>query len=132
MTGIFGDRSFRQSIHDDQENMQVVEGLAELIGESVEMDAIVTVVSEVFGVDRKEIVARQAGRREKNTPRRVAMYCGQRHGRCSHKDLAKYFGLSHAGSVSSAIVSVGRQLEAGELEKEIKKIERELNVVKLP
>ena len=132
VTGIFGDRSFRQSIHDNQENLQVVEGLAELIGESVEIDAIVTVVSEVFGVDRKKVVARQACRREKNTPRRVAMYCGQRHGGYSHKDLANYFGLSHAGSVSSAIVSVGRQLEAGELEKEIKQIERQLNVVKLP
>ena len=89
-------------------------------------------VSEVFGVDRKDVVARKTGKREKNTPRRVAMYCGQRRGRCSQKHLAKYFGVSHAGSVSSAIVSVGRQLEVGELEKEIKKIEPELNVEKLP
>ena len=85
-----------------------------------------------IGVDRKDVVVRQAGRREKNTPRRVAIYCGQRFGRCRHKDLAKYFGLSHAGSVSSTIVSVGRQLETGELEKEIKQIQRKLNVVKLP
>ena len=96
------------------------------------MDVIVTVVSEVFGVDKKDVAARQTGRKQKNTPRRIAMYCGQRPGRCSHSDLARYFGLSHAGSVSSAIVSVGRRLEAGELEKEIKQIERELNVVKLP
>ena len=117
MTSIFGDYSFRQSIHNDHENLQVVEGLSELIGESVEMDAIVTVVSEVFGIGRKDVVARQTGRRQKNTPRSVAIYCGQRPGRCSHKDLTIYFSLSHAGSVSSAIVSVGRQLvEAGELE----------------
>jgi len=30
------------------------------------MDVIVTVVSEVFGVDRKDVAARQAGRRERN------------------------------------------------------------------
>ena len=130
LTGIFGDTSFRQSVCDDQENLPVVEGLSDLIRTPLEMDAIVEAVAKAFDVERSYVVERQAGRRQKNVPRRVAMHCGQRLGGYSQKEIATYFSLSHPGGVASAVKSVEDKVGDGELKRQLAQIRQDLNVVK--
>jgi len=57
------------------------------------------------------------------------MYCGQRLGDYCYRDIAEYFSLSHPGGVASAIKSVREELEVGELNKQLMRIQRDLNVV---
>lgn len=129
ITSIFGDRKFRQSVYDEQEFFPVAEGVSVLTKVPSEMDAIVDVIAKVFRVDRSSIVDKQTGKKEKNIPRRVAMYCGQRLGDYCYRDIAEYFSLSHPGGVASAIKSVREELEVGELNKQLMRIQRDLNVV---
>lgn len=49
LTGISGGESFRQSVYEDQENFEEVEGLSKLIKEPREMDTIVAVVADYKG-----------------------------------------------------------------------------------
>ena len=127
----FGDRSFRQLVYDEQEMFEAAENLPKLVKQPLEMERIVEVVAQAFNVDKATVLARQSGQRYSNTPRKVAMYCSQKHGDHKQKEIARYFNLNNPGSVSSAIQSICPALEAGALNKTYAVIQRDLNIVKL-
>ena len=102
---IFGDRAYRESIYEGQDEFPVATDLDSLLAVSIEFDEVIGAVAKVFGVDSVVIVEKQTGRRSDNAARRIAIYCAKRLGGFSQREVAVCFGLSHTGSVSSAAVS---------------------------
>lgn len=64
------------------------------------------------------VIMRQEGQRRSNQPRKLAMYCAQKDGDFTQREIACYFNLIHTGSVSSAVRSIGLCLEHGSLKRE--------------
>ena len=127
---IFGDKSFRQSIGESKKNLQVSTELPKALSARPEQAEIVSAVAKVFNTGEAEIMEKQVGRQRTNVARQMAMYCSQRWGDHSLKDIAAYFNLSNAGSVSHSISSMKTSLEAKKLRKEYRQLENLLNIIK--
>lgn len=119
LTGIFGDKSFRQSVYDEQQSFEAAEGVSSLIKSSQKMDIIVEAVAQVFCVEVSVILRKKLGKRQSNIPRRIAMYCAHHLGDYTQIEVAEYFALTHPGSVSSAVRSVRKNIDAGEYEQQL-------------
>ena len=104
--------------------------MSELIRERPGIDEIVDSVAIVFDVFPAEIVERRAGRQKRNIPRQVAMYCSQRIGGHSQKEIARYFSMANRGGVASAVYSIECSLAAGDLSKQFDRVLKTLNVTK--
>lgn len=57
------------------------------------------------------------------------MYCAQKDGDFTQREIARYFNLGHTGSVSSAVRNIGLCIENGSLKREYVAIRRTLHVV---
>ena len=68
----------------------------------------------------------QHGRKQANQARKVAMYCCQYYGDYKLKEIAEIFGLSHPGSVSTALHDVRMLIKSGRLLNQMRQIERNI------
>lgn len=130
LAGIFGDKSFRQSVFDEQEMFDKAEGVHRLVGASIGMEVIVREVAKRYGVAERSVLERQSGLRKENVPRKLAMYIAKRDVGFTQKEIANFFCLSNPGSVSSAIRSIESGID-GELRADYESIKARLNIVKL-
>lgn len=121
---VLGDKDFREAIAEGKEALTVSGDLAQGLSERPDVAKIVSVVASAFNASETDIVTRRRGRQQLNVPRQVAMYCCQQFGDMPLKAIAEYFGLDHVGSVSPAVASVKKLLQKGELNKELRQIER--------
>ena len=131
VTGVFGEKAFRQTVYDEREFHEIANGLPELIDHRPEMDEIVAVVAMEFGVSRVEVLQKRRGRQPMNIPRQVAIYCCQRRGGYTQQDVAECFSLTHRGSVSSAVKVIEGRIETTDLSERLDEIRRRLNFTKL-
>ena len=131
LPGVFGEKEFRQSIYDGQDDHVVATDVAEVVECRPEMDEIIGKVAEVFGVTVSDVENKKRGRQVKNVPRQVAIYCCQRVSGGSQQEVAEKFSLTHRGSVSSAVKSIGGRLENGDLKEAFIEIKSGLNLTKL-
>jgi len=60
----------------------------------------------------------------------MAMYCSQQLGDHSLNEIARYFSLTNAGSVSPTINKVKLRFEAGDFSREYRKLEKLLGIIK--
>ena len=130
MASVFGDKEFRQEIYEDRATHSVAVGLPSLIRERPEIDEIVDCVAREFKVSLKEIVEKRVGRQKKNVPRQVAIYCSQKLGGYTQRDIADYFSLKNRGGVASAINSIESSLKNGDLKRQYSRIRKNLNLTK--
>ena len=131
LPGVFGDQEFRQTIYDEQDNHVVATDVSEVVECRPEMDEIIGKVADVFGVTVSDVGHKKRGRQVKNVPRQVAIYCCQRLSGGSQKEVAEKFSLTHRGSVSSAVRSIGGRLEIGDLKEAFMEIKSGLKLTKL-
>lgn len=130
MASIIGDKLFKQSILEERENLQVSGSLSRALSDRPDIPVVVEAVATVFAVDADTLTRKQVGRQRSNLARKIAMYCCQRMGDHSLKQIATYFSLSHEGSVSSAIGVINTSLAEGELVSEINELEKLLGIMK--
>ena len=107
-TGPIGSR-----FNEGQDELPVATDLDSLLAVPIEFDEVIGAVAKVFGVDNVMIVEKQDGRLSDNAARRIAIYCARRLGGFSQREVAVCFGLSHTGSVSSAVRGVKQGFERG-------------------
>ncbi len=124
--GIYGDRSFRQSIKAGKENLQTLKGVSGSLSERPSIPVIVDAVAKVFKTDVAAIKLRQKGRLQSNVARQMAIYCSQQLGDHSLKEIADYFSLTNGGSVSPSIQAIKAKIDAGDLAKEYSRLEKRL------
>ena len=127
---IFGDKYFRLSIQAEKEIQKVSGDLGSVLSERPEIAKIVEAVAAVFGTDTHTITCKRMGRPQPNLPRQMAMYCSQQLGDHSLKDIATYFSLTNAGSVSPAIQVIKSKLKAGQCAEELSQLEKRLGIIK--
>ena len=87
------------------------------------LESIFSAVSDVFDVPVDRLLALKKGRGQKNMPRKVAMYVAQKYGDYRLNEIAKAFGLSHYGGVSSAIHALSEELKTND------NLLREINII---
>ena len=131
LLGIFGDKAYRESIYEEQEQLAVVTDVESMIISPIELDELVDAVAEIFRVDVDVIVKKKKGRRIENSSRRLAIYCAKRLGGYSQRRVAEYFRLTHPGSVSSTVRSIEKQVACGMLDNELEDVRKLLGFVKL-
>lgn len=124
---VLGDRAFRSSVAKDKDKLKVNTELSALLSNRPSADVVVLAVARVFKVTDESITQRREGRQQSNLPRKVAIYCCQRYGDMSLKQIADYFGLSAASSVSPAVRDVKQLINQNELKSELSKIEHSFN-----
>ena len=56
ITGVYGEKEFRQAVFDEREFHEIANGLPQLVAQRPEMEEIVSVVARVFSVSREEIL----------------------------------------------------------------------------
>ncbi len=130
IASIIGDRSFRQSILGEKENMRVSRELPSILSDRPDISAVVEAVAKVFKTDVESITTRAKGRPRSNVARQMAIYCSQQLGDHSLRAITEYFSLTNIGSVSPSIHSSKEKLKLGELEREYGRLEKVLNIIK--
>ena len=84
--------------------------LAERVGGELELEKIISLVSDTFSISKDRLLSSRKGKGVRNRPRKIAMYL------CLHqagfwlKDIVKAFNLAHYGGVSSAVGAVKKDI----------------------
>jgi len=126
---ILGDKTFRESVYREQKNIDKAI-LYESLKCKPEPEQIVSTVAKVFGVSQEDIIKRNPGRRERNDARKVAMYYMQHMSDMRLVEIARYFGLTHIGSASGSIQDIKNRIASGEMNSQLNKLQKELNIEK--
>jgi len=128
IAAILGDKAFRESIHEKDGMLESIAVQATLRHRPT-LEVIVKAVAQVFKLSESTVVKPGDDRRVRNDARKLAMYCCQQLGDIPLKEIAKGFGLSHAGSVSRLIHDAKACLDAQKTKRQYQKIERLLLVM---
>ncbi len=90
------------------------------------IDAIVDQVAKITKTTVEELRMKKHGRKLSAPGRAFAIYAANRYSDARYQDIAKYFNLSHAGSVSAPISRIRKDIEQGNWKKEIAQLENGL------
>lgn len=127
IAAVLGDIHFKAAI---QEEYKELGASTQALWERPDAEMIVRAVAKACSVKPHTIKERKQGRQTSNLPRKLAMYYCQHIGDLSLQSIAQYFGLSHPGSVSTAVNDIRNRMSEGELKRETKAIDRILNIIK--
>jgi len=90
------------------------------------LDQVIDTVAERFKVDVASITISRRGRVEENVPRWVAMHLAQEMCGLTLREIADYFGLKRAGSISTTIAKLKARIAGDKrLTKKVNGIKRE-------
>ena len=78
LTGIFGDKTFWQSVYDEQENFEAAENVPRLVGSKISIGVILHEVASMFSVSEETLEEKQCRHRVQSIPRKMAMYIAKR------------------------------------------------------
>ena len=126
---VLGDKEFKAQQQKEYEETDLQQ-LRQILQDKPSIKEMIDLICQITKTVEKELLQRASGRRKNLPMRAFAMYACQHYSRAKHKEIAKYFGLSHVGSVSHPITRIRNEVENGEWKKEIKNIEKYLYVVK--
>ena len=124
IASVLGDKAFKEDIAKQKALME--ENKQDHIFEPITHMDIIGIVAKVFNAPTKVIMRPQKGRQSANLARKVAMHSCQRYGDYRLQDIAEIFGLSHSGSVSSALHDVKYSIQDQQLARKIRQIERKI------
>ncbi len=126
---ILGDVTYRQSVRKRGKKAFTAHEMTKIMVRPTTAQ-VVKAVSHVFAVNQSKVLKRQAGRQQRNLPRKLAMFLCQQ--RCDAKltEIRDLFGVGHIGSVSNAIFEVKKLLEADKpFQRDYEKVLDHLNMI---
>ncbi|MBX2810001.1 MAG: transposase [Cellvibrionaceae bacterium] len=129
IASVMGDAGFRKGVVANKEKLKANVEAAHILSERPAAKAIIAAVANVFHVEAGDITARKQGRQQANFPRKLAIYVCQQYGDLPLKSIAELFGLTHTGSVSSAIKDVKQRIDEGHLHKTLEQLKKGLNII---
>lgn len=94
------------------------------------IDEIIQLICRYTNIDEQVIREKPKGKRYPNPARAFAMYACRRYGGSSQKQLTQAFQLQHIGGASFSINKIRKEIAQGEWQKEVKWLEKQLNIVK--
>ncbi len=126
--GVLGDKDFRIARKEAFENVGRV-AQKEALQDRPSIDEIVSLFCQLSGKQKAELVKRMNGRPLSSPNRAFAIYACHYYSDATHKAIAEYFGLTHAGSVSYPVTKIKREIARGKWQGMIKKIEKRLFII---
>ena len=112
----------------DHRKEKIKDKITKDINNKLTIDKIINVVSQNFNITKESIISKQTGRKNKNSPRKLAMYLIQKYKDLTLRDIANIFELTNTGSVNKSLFMIKIEIEKGLFNKELNKIEKELNL----
>ena len=100
LPSIIGEKDFRAWVYDDLLPELEAEEKGPIIQPAISMGLIVKGVAGCFNTKPEELTRVIKGPQKGSEGRKIAMYLCQEMANVKLKDIAKYFNLSHIGSVS--------------------------------
>lgn len=99
---VLGDQKFKESLSEVKTNSTESLGYERAYARPL-LERTVSEVADYFKTEVSLIVKPKRGRGAKNYPRKMAMYLAHHIGGYKLTEIAEYFGLTHYGSVGSAV-----------------------------
>ena len=79
--------------------------------------------------NKKELRQRSNGKRTTRPYGAFSIYACHSYSQADHNEIAKYFGLTHRGSISSPLSHIRKEISNDEWAKEIRLLENQLFIV---
>lgn len=128
IAAILGDKAFRESVHEKNETLD--SGVLQaVLRHRPTLEEIVRAVADAFKLTVAQIVQPGGNRRVRNDARKWAIYYCQQIGDIPLTEIAKGFGLTHAGSASRLIYDAKASIENKHMKVQRRKIEKSLSVI---
>lgn len=86
-------------------------------------------VVKVHRQKESDLRQRSNGKRSNLPFRAFAIYACHRYSQADHNEIAKYFGLTHRGSISQPLNRIRKEISSGQWDKDIKQLENSLFIV---
>jgi putative transposase len=100
MAAIFGDKAFKKWVYEELFPELGAERKSRIVQPDLTMQQAVDGVAAYYKTNTKDILKISRGPQTENEARKIAMYLCQELVAAKLKEIAYYFNLSHAGSVS--------------------------------
>jgi REP element-mobilizing transposase RayT len=123
MPSIIGESGFKQFIFEKILSKEPIVSKSQTISENIKFKDIVIVIAKLYKLEKIDILQSRKGLKVENMPRKMAMYLCQQLTRKPQKEIAKYFNLKSAGSLSFTTHKIRVKV------KEDKRFAKEINVI---
>ena len=125
LTRALGRKAFKEELAEHEVFTEAGEGKSRSFA-CLSADNLIGLVAKVYQATPESILKPGYGTKQANQARKMAMYCCQYYGDYKLKEIAEVFGLSHPGSVSTALNDVRVLIRSGRLSSKIQRIDREV------
>lgn len=126
--GVLGDKEFRAARKEAYKNTDLL-ALRAALQDRPSIEEMIDIVSRLTLEKKDKLIMRTRGRQGKAPNRAFAIYTCHHYSGATHKEIAKYFGLKHVGSVCYPIAKVKKEIAEGHWEKMIKDIETRIFII---
>ncbi|GAC18143.1 transposase [Paraglaciecola arctica] len=100
MSAVFGDEAFKKWVYDELLPELTAEGKSRVIQPNLTIQQVTEAVAAYYKTSTKELLKVSKGPQTENEARKIAMYLCQELAAAKLCEIAEYFNLNHAGSVS--------------------------------
>ena len=122
---VLGRKAFKEELAEHEVFTEAGEGKSRSFA-CLSADNLIGLVAKVYQATPESILKPGYATKQANQARKMAMYCCQYYGDYKLKEIAEVFGLSHPGSVSTALNDVRVLIRSGRLSSKIQRIDREV------
>jgi len=123
-----GDKEFRTERKEENDALDLAK-LRQVLEDKPSIDEIMMYVEKVTKQKKSDLCQRSNGKRSNLPFRAFAIYACHRYSQADHSEIARYFGLTHRGSVSSPLSRIRKEINCNQWKQEIKELERYLFIV---
>jgi len=125
---VLGDKEFRTERKEENDALDI-EKLRHALEDKPRIDELMVYVEKVTQQKKSDLRQRSNGKRSNLPYRAFAIYACHRYSQADHNEIAKYFGLTHRGSISQPLNRIRKEINNHQWEQEVKLLEKYLFVV---
>jgi len=126
---VLGDKEFRTERQQENDQLDLVK-LRLALEDKPSIDELMSHVEKAIKQKKSELRQRVKGKRGSLPYRAFAIYACHQYSKASHNEIAKYFGLTHRGSISPSLTRIRKEINNNQWQREIKLLEKSLFIVK--
>ncbi len=126
---VLGGNEFRAERQEENYTLDIRK-LRQSLEDKPSISKLMVYVVKVLEQKESDLRQRTNGKRSNLPCRAFAIYACHRYSQADHNEIAKYFGLTHRGSVSQPLNRIRNEISLGQWEKEINQLENGLFIVK--
>lgn len=122
---VLGDKEFRAERKEENEALDLKK-LRRALEDRPAIDKLIDYIAKATKQKKSDLRKRSSGKRNNLPYRAFAIYACNQYSQADHSEIAKYFGLSHRGSVSHSLNRIRKEINENGWQREIKLLEKYL------